>query len=263
MLIHTLALLALFPALLQGARPAPAPDRWFWAALSLALAGALSGIASLVTAGWHAGLAPTLWMTIAAVLTLYFLSAVLDRQAWRLAPLVVGYMIALGVLALIFRRDVGPSLADDRAIGAWVMVHVGAAVITYGLVTLAAIAALATVLQNRAIKRRRITALSRLLPSVADCEAIEVRWLVIGEVVLAIGLASGMAVQYQATGALLAFNHKTVFTLAAFIVIAGLLLCHAWLGVRGRQAARLVLLGYLLLTLGYPGVKLVTDILLS
>jgi ABC-type uncharacterized transport system permease subunit len=34
-------------------------------------------------------------------------------------------------------------------------------------------------------------------------------------------------------------------------------------GLRGRRAARVVLVAYLLLTLAYPGVKFVTDVLLS
>ena len=34
-------------------------------------------------------------------------------------------------------------------------------------------------------------------------------------------------------------------------------------GVRGRRAARVVLLAYLLMTLGYPGVKFVTDVLMA
>jgi ABC-type uncharacterized transport system permease subunit len=54
-----------------------------------------------------------------------------------------------------------------------------------------------------------------------------------------------------------------VLTLAAFVVIAVLLLAQRWAGMRGRRAARLVLLGYLLLTLGYPGVKFVTDVLIA
>jgi len=33
--------------------------------------------------------------------------------------------------------------------------------------------------------------------------------------------------------------------------------------MRGRKAARIVLLAYLLLTLGYLGVKVVTDVLLA
>ena len=38
---------------------------------------------------------------------------------------------------------------------------------------------------------------------------------------------------------------------------------HFKTGLRGRQAARMVLLAYLLLTLGYPGVKFITDVVLS
>jgi ABC-type uncharacterized transport system permease subunit len=51
-------------------------------------------------------------------------------------------------------------------------------------------------------------------------------------------------------------------SLTAFVVILGLLLAHHISGLRGRSAARFVLLAYLLMTLGYPGVKFVTDILL-
>jgi ABC-type uncharacterized transport system permease subunit len=59
------------------------------------------------------------------------------------------------------------------------------------------------------------------------------------------------------------FSHKTLLTMLAFLLIAGLLVLHNRTGVRGRRAARLVLLAYLLLTLGYPGVKFVTDVLMA
>jgi ABC-type uncharacterized transport system permease subunit len=42
-----------------------------------------------------------------------------------------------------------------------------------------------------------------------------------------------------------------------------LLVAHYRSGMRGRRAARVVLLAYLLLTLGYPGVKFVTDVLMA
>ncbi len=60
------------------------------------------------------------------------------------------------------------------------------------------------------------------------------------------------------------FDFVSSLTLvAAFLVLAALLIGHFRAGVRGRQAARYVLVGYLLLTLGYPGVKFVTEILLG
>ena len=51
--------------------------------------------------------------------------------------------------------------------------------------------------------------------------------------------------------------------LGGFVLIAGLLFAHYRTGLRGRRAARLVLIAYLLVTLGYPGVKFVRDVLLA
>ena len=48
-----------------------------------------------------------------------------------------------------------------------------------------------------------------------------------------------------------------------FLVIVVLLFAHGRTGLRGRRASRLILLAYLLLTLAYPGVKFVTDVLMT
>ena len=72
-----------------------------------------------------------------------------------------------------------------------------------------------------------------------------------------------MASQWGVTGAVLVFDHKTILTIATFVVIGALLIAHFRSGIRGRRAARIVLVAYLLLTLGYPGVKFVTEVLLA
>src|SRR3546814_14961247 len=58
-------------------------------------------------------------------------------------------------------------------------------------------------------------------------------------------------------------SHKTLLAVLAFVVIAVLLLLHYRSGLRGRRAARIVLVAYLLLPLAYPRVKFVTDVLLA
>ena len=128
---------------------------------------------------------------------------------------------------------------------------------------LAAVAALAATLQDRALKTKRPTGLTARLPSVADCEFLVVRLLVVSEGVLALGLSTGMASRYLESGVLATFDHKTILTMTAFLVIGALLFAHFRSGVRGRRAARVVLLAYLLMTLGYPGVKFVTDVLMA
>ncbi len=87
--------------------------------------------------------------------------------------------------------------------------------------------------------------------------------LIASVIVLGAGLLTGMATQYFETGSLLVLSHNNVLSLLAYAVICALLVIHYRTGIAGRRAARLGLLAYLLLTLGYPGVKFVTDVLLA
>ena len=171
------------------------------------------------------------------------------------------YLFILGILASIWSQSPDQPLVSEPSI-AWIGVHVVVSVATYGLITLAAVAALAAALQARALKNKKRTNLSRLLPPVAASEKLVLQLLFSGEFVLAAGLITGMASLYSTTGHLLIFDHKTTFTVAVFFVIGILLLAHYRSGTRGKTATHMVLLAYLLLTLGYPGVKFVTDIIL-
>jgi ABC-type uncharacterized transport system permease subunit len=72
-----------------------------------------------------------------------------------------------------------------------------------------------------------------------------------------------MAAQFFQSGQLIEITHKTALSLLTFAIIVVLLAVHARTGIRGRRAARCVLAAYLLITLAYPGVKFVTDVVLS
>ena len=255
------ALVALVPSAFLGWRPDRSRDGVYWALLAVAVAGPLAWAVAQTSESWHTGLSTTLWVTVAATMVVFAVLAAATRKAWQLTMLVAPYMVSVGILATIWQHAPEKSLGDAPA--GWIGVHIAFSVTTYALVTIGAIAALGAFLQERALKAKKPTAMTRLLPSVADCEFLLVRLLVAGETVLALGLATGMAVQYTETGRVLAFDHKSILTITAFAVIGGLLIAHFRSGMRGRKAARLVLLAYLLLTLGYPGVKFVTDVLMS
>lgn len=254
------AIVTLVPGSLLPLRQGHSRDFAFWVLLAVAVAGPLSWVLASFGGVWRTDVSMALWVTVAASMALFAATAAVTREAWRLMPLVGGYMICLAVLATVWGQ--APVKPLGNAPGGWIAVHIIVSVATYALVTVAAVAALAAFLQERALKLKQPTTLTRLLPSVADCEELLVRLLVLGEIVLAIGLATGMALQLKETGRLLVFDHKTVLTIAAFLVVGGLLWAHFKSGLRGRKAARIVLLAYLLLTLGYPGVKFVTDVLM-
>ncbi len=259
--LNVAALLALLPAALAPLRRGGGRDPIFWGLLLLAVAAPAVWAAAQLGADWQTGLAANLWVVIAVTMVLYAALAVLTPQAWRLAPLLLPYLLVLGVLASVVRGETDRPLAAAAA--GWLELHIAMSVLTYGLLTVAAVAALAAFLQERALKRKRPTRLSRVLPAVTESEGLTVRLLALSEVVLGLDLVTGMATQYFETGVLMEIQHKTLLSLLAFAVIGALLLAHHLTGVRGRAAARLVLLGYLLLTLAYPGVKFVSGVLIG
>lgn len=259
------AVLALLPAaLLPWRRMAEQQrrDGVFWAVTAVAVAGPALWAFLQVSSAWRTGFSVALWVTIAATMAAFAVAAATMRQAWRLAPLLVPYLLVLGIVALVWQR------APERPMASapnqpWLEVHIAVSVLTYALATLAAVTGLSVFLQERALKERRPTALTRHLPSVADGEAMLVRLLLGAGAVLLVDLLTGMTIQYVNAGTPLRFEHKTLLSLLSFFVIVGLLAAHYRTGVRGRRAARYVLLGYLLLTLAYPGVKFVTNVLIG
>lgn len=254
------AMASLVPLSLLILRQDNRRDSVYWSLLAVATLGPITWVVVNYSGTWQTGLAASLWITVAASMFLFANIAVLTHNGWRLYPLFAPYMFFLGFIATIWLQ--APQRSSLTGGSGWVELHIIVSVLTYAFATLAAIAALGAFLQERSLKRKQPTALTHQLPSVADCEALLVRLLLMAEIVLGLGLASGMATLYGETGKVLAFDHKTILTIASFAVIGALLIAHYKTGIRGRRAARAVLVGYLLLTLGYPGVKFVTDVLL-
>jgi len=234
----------------------------YWTLLAVAVAGPGAWALAQVSGGWRADFSSALWITIAATMALFFVMAMALKDAWRLTPLLILYMLLLGFLAMIWQHasERGPGTVGPDG---WVSLHIAVSVLTYAFATLAALAALAAFLQERALKLKRPTKLTHKLPSVADSDRLLVRLLTLAALVLAFGVLSGMTTLYLETGRIFVFDHKSVFSVAALGLIIALLLAHARTGLRGRRVARLVLAAYLLLTLGYPGVKFVTDVLMG
>ncbi len=261
-LLSISAIVALVPAALLPYRRRPGRDMLFWLVLAVAFAGPLLWVWVAFLPGWRTGLAAALWATVTATLVLFAVAAAVTRDGWRLAALLLPYLFVLGVLATIW-QDQPERPLESAAPAAWIQLHIVFSVITYAMLTLAAVAGLAGFLRDRALKTKRSNVLVGLMPSIADAEMLQVRLLGICAAVMGLGLLTGMTIQYFNSGNLLIFDHKTLFSLATFAVIVGLLAAHWRSGVRGRRAARIVLLAYLLLTLAYPGVKFVTDVLIA
>ena len=256
------ALVTMVPACVLALSPRETRDPVFWSALSAAVAGPVAWTAAQMVGPWNPSLSLALWITVSVSIVLFAALSATTRDSWRLTPLLLPYLLLLAILATLLQQAPGQPLVGG-APAAWLGVHIALSVGAFALFTLAAVAGLSVILQERALKAKRPTTLTGMLPSVAASESLQVGLLAGSAAVLAVGIITGMATQYYETGAVLALNHKTFLSLLAFAVVAGILVAHHRTGVRGRRAARFLLLAYLLLTLAYPGVKFVTDVLLT
>jgi ABC-type uncharacterized transport system permease subunit len=256
------ALLALVPVSLLPFRREPRRDAIYWLLLAVATMGPIVWLAAVFASGWRTSLSPALIVTLTATMLMFDVLAAATREAWRLTPLLLPYLFLVGLIAAVWQDQPGRSVVGT-APSAWIEFHILVSVIAYGLLSIGAIAGFAVFLQERALKSKRPGTINRILPSVADSEDLQVRLIAASCVVLAIGILSGMTTQYLETGMLLSFTHKIAFTVLTFLVLLALLWAHYRTGMRGRRAARGLLLAWLLLTLAYPGVKFVTDVLLA
>jgi ABC-type uncharacterized transport system permease subunit len=250
-----IALLCMVPSMAVAARREPERDSRFWLALVLGVAGPTVWAAAQIADNWNASLSATLWVGVAAGMIVFADTALINRQAWRLAPLLVPYLFIWGLFGWAFSSV--PVVPVNEPAATWLGIHIAVAVLTLGLLTVAAVGALASYIQTRALKAKRRGWLSNRLPAAAESDRLSANLLIIAEIILAIGVLTGMVLERAATGRLLVADHKTMMILSAFVIIALLLLGRRLLGVPGQVVARIVLLAYLLVVLGYFGVKFV------
>lgn len=174
---------------------------------------------------------------------------------------------ALGVIvfplaALLLGLDVfyaAPTVAQPME---WqIKLHASFALIAYSLLSIAAVLAILLALQERALRHRRLDSpLIRALPPLTLTESLLFRLIAAGFVFLTLTLLSGVLFVENLFAQHLA--HKTILSIASWIVF-GILLFGRWRwGWRGNRAVRLTLIGMIVLLLAYFGSKYVLELVL-
>ncbi len=256
------ALVALLPATIYSYFGKGRQSSVFWLVTFVAVAGSLLAVFIQFEGVWRTGFSLAIWITIVLCILIFAGLSALTNYCWRLGPLLLPYLVVLGFFAMIWSQAPEQPMAIEAPLG-WLGLHIVASIVTYAILTIAAVSAVAVFLQESALKsKRKFTTLNSILPSVVDAEGIQIKLMISAQVILLFGLLSGMATQFFITGDLLVIDHKVLLTFAAFLVISGMIIVHFRSGLRGRKAARIALTAYLLVTLGYPGVKFVRDVLL-
>jgi ABC-type uncharacterized transport system permease subunit len=210
-------------------------------------------IASGLLAQPRFGFAPALSVTAWLVLTVYAVERQMFPQLqarWALAGL--GSIAVL--LALLFP---GKLLTGESS--TWLPLHLALGVASYGLFAAAAVHAW---LMMRAEHSIRQGADGNAGLPLLTLERLTFRFAGAGFVLLSATLVAGLFFSETLYGQPVRFDHKTVFSVLAWVVFAFLLLGRARFGWRGRKAVRVLYAGSILLLLGYVGSRFVLEVIL-
>ncbi len=200
------------------------------------------------------GFAPALSVTAWLVLTVYAIERQLFPQLearWALA----GLGAAAVLLALAF-----PGTQLHVSASPWLPLHWALGISSYGLFAAAVVHAW---LMTRAERQIRVAADPHSGVPLLTLERLTFRFATAGFILLSATLLAGLLFSDALYGtAPIRWDHKTVFSILAWLVFAFLLLGRLRFGWRGRKAVRVLYAGSLLLLLAYAGSRFVLEVVL-
>jgi len=203
------------------------------------------------------GWAPAISMTAWLVLTVYGIESRLYPQLKvRRALAALGAIAVL--LAVLF-----PGTPLHVTASPWLPLHLALGIASYGLFGAAVIHAW---LMTRAERQIRLAAETQGGVPLLTMERLTFRFVAAGFVLLSATLLAGIFFSETLYGAAVRswkWDHKTVFSILAWITFAVLLVGRARFGWRGRTARRVLYAGSALLLLAYVGSRFVLEIVLS
>lgn len=202
------------------------------------------------------GFAPALSVTVWLVLTVYAIESRLFPQLqahWALA----GLGSAAVVLSIFF-----PGTGYHMVASPWLPLHWALGIASYGLFAAAVVHGW---LMRRSERSIRLAAQNNAGVPLLTLERLTFRFVEAGFILLSATLLVGwlFAEQLYGPGLVWQWNHKTVFSVLAWLTFAGLLIGRARLGWRGIKAVRVLYLGAGLLLLGYAGSRFVLEVILK
>lgn len=147
--------------------------------------------------------------------------------------------------------------------------HLLVAIAAYSLLTIAALHALLMALLDRRLHSplqapaQGIGRIFSQLPPLLALEKLLFQLIGAGFLLLTATLVTGVFFSEQLFGRALRFEHKTIFTIASWLVFAALLGGRIVFGWRGRTALRWTFAGFLMLLLAYVGSRFVLEVVLG
>jgi len=222
------------------------------------------GLSSLIAIqnGWDHGVAAALRLSIFFTLFWFAILCITSKIASKLSVFVLPYLTILSFAVLSLNFIDSENTVDKEIPSAWISFHILTSLSTYATISLATMAALSVFLSQLSIKNKRSNNFINYLPAINEADRLQTILLVISLFVLFIGILTGMTVESLKSGKVISIDHKTILSLCTLALISSLLITNKLFGLRGRFLSRLILVAYFLISLGYLGVKIISQYLL-
>ena len=172
-------------------------------------------------------------------------------------PVTGSFLTPLALLFIIIGRMLSqePILPNPILKSAWFPIHVTLAFIGNAFFGLAFISGVMYLLQEREIKSKRVGFIYSRLPSLKVLDSLNYQCLTLGFPFLTLAIISGAVWAEQAWGSYWSWDPKETWSLITWSVYAALLHARLNVGWRGRKAAIMSILGFVILLFTFLGVN--------
>jgi ABC-type uncharacterized transport system permease subunit len=227
-------------------------------ALGLALHGWLLWCGLFSEAGFNLGfylaLSAILWLTVLIYWVVNLKHSLYSLQAFVLPPAAL-----FALLPALSQQNHYISTEGAQ----FLLIHVGVALIAYSLFTFATLHAVLMTVAERSLHQKKSWIQLPDFPPLLVMERLLFRVISIGFVLLTLTLVSGVFFSEQLFGKAAQFTHKTVFSIASWLIYGCLLFGHYQYGWRGKKAIKLTIIGFVLLLLAYVGSKFILQVVMG
>ncbi|GAA0575391.1 inner membrane protein YpjD [Halomonas salifodinae] len=152
-----------------------------------------------------------------------------------------------------------PSPPPGSGLTPGIALHVVSSALAFAVLAIAAVQAILLGVQNQALRHHHTRGIVQALPPLTTMERVLFELVWAGVTLLTLAILSGFLFLDNLFAQHLA--HKTLLSLAAWVIFSILLAGHHWLGWRGLKAVRWTLGGCALLLLAYFGSKFALEVI--
>src|SRR5918994_4742799 len=195
-------------------------------------------------------------ITASLVASVVFLAVARSRMGRALAVwIVLLIFLALGLAVTVLYLPPGPLVPALRSY--WLVIHVGAAVLAFGLFTVAAVVSALQIMSERAETKGVGSGFAAALPASSTLDRLAYRLIAVGFPVWAFGPLIMGAIWAEASwGRYWGWDPKEVWALITWLAYAAFLHARATAGWRGSKASAVSLVAYGTVLFSYFGVNI-------